>query len=352
MLGPLLFLLYINDISNCSDLGIYVLFADDTNIFVEGKTVSEVFEKTNRLLKSVNRYMLLNKLHINTSKCCFIHFKPQSYHDGKQDTEPPKLLIDNFPIKKLSHAKFLGVIIDEKLSWEQHILDLKRKLSYATYTLNHIKDNLPKELHKDLYHTLFESHLAYCISVWGGCSKTKLLPIWNAQKHCIRVLFGDKTAYLDKFMTCARSRPYGNEELGPAFFEREHSKPLFKENSILSMNNLYSYHCFMELLKILKLRYPTAIYEKFNTSERKPTLLLLNSPSNCFTHRSALIWNILAHKLGIFDYSVKINTTRNLLKQALLKRQHAEETIEWTSEDHNLARIIVQISAYPVLEAN
>ncbi len=183
--------------------------------------------------------------------------------------------------------------------------------------------------------------MSYCISVWGGCSNSNLLPIWTAQKHCIRVLFGDKTAYLNKFMTCVRARPYGDEKLGPEFFEREHSKPLFKEQQILSIHNLYSYHCFTELLKILKLRYPTAMYEKFNISERKPTLLLINSPSNCFIHRSAKIWNILATKLGILDYSIKINATRKIFKQALLKRQHFEETIEWTLEDHNLLKVVI-----------
>ena len=97
----------------------------------------------------------------------------------------------------------------------------------------------------------------------------------------------------------------------------------------------------MELLKILKFRNPPSMYAKFNISQRKPTRLLLNSPSNHFIHRSAKIWNILAPKLGISDYSVKINATRNMLKQALLKRQHIEETIEWTAEDYNLAKVVV-----------
>ena len=77
VLGPLLFLLYINDLSNCSNLGSYILFADDTNIFVEGKTAANAYEKGNQLLKSLYRYMISNKLHINMSKCCFIHFKPK-----------------------------------------------------------------------------------------------------------------------------------------------------------------------------------------------------------------------------------------------------------------------------------
>ncbi len=84
--------------------------------------------------------------------------------------------------------------------------------------------------------------------------------------------------------------------------------------------------------------------KKFNISQRKPSVLPLNSPSNCFIHRSAQIWNILAPKLKISDFSVKINSARNMLKQALLKRQHEEETIEWTSEDHNLAKVVVKMS--------
>ncbi len=97
----------------------------------------------------------------------------------------------------------------------------------------------------------------------------------------------------------------------------------------------------MELLKVLKFRSPPSIYAKFNPSKRKPTLLLLNSPSENFIHRSAQIWNILAPRLGILDYSVKISATRNMLKKALLKRQHEEETIDWTPEDYNLGKLKV-----------
>ena len=63
VLSLLLFLLYINDLSNCSNLGSYILFADDTNIFVEGKTAAIAYEKGNQLLKSLFRYMISNKLH-------------------------------------------------------------------------------------------------------------------------------------------------------------------------------------------------------------------------------------------------------------------------------------------------
>ena len=139
VLGPLLFLLYINDIANSSDLGTFILFADDTNIFIDGKTVEEAYEKGNKLLSCIKKYMILNKLHINMSKCCYMHFKPKA----SKPVELPdslQLHIDGFPIKKTKATKFLGVVIDEQLSWGPHITALKRKLNYASATLNRIRE--------------------------------------------------------------------------------------------------------------------------------------------------------------------------------------------------------------------
>ena len=109
-------MLYINDISNCSDLGTFVLFADDTNIFVEGKTAQEAYKKGNILLNSLQKYMILNKLHINMSKCCYIHFKPRNHQPSDLDLN---LTLDSTPIKRTKAAKFLtGSGKDaEGLSW-------------------------------------------------------------------------------------------------------------------------------------------------------------------------------------------------------------------------------------------
>ena len=178
------------------------------------------------------------------SKCCYIHFKPRVNIKNMQlhSNEEHQLLIDDFPIKKTSSTKFLGVIIDEKLSWEPHITSLRRKLNYASATLYRIRDSIPEQLHKDLYHTLFESHLTYCISVWGGCALYKITRLWLSQKHCVRVLFGDKEAFLEKYRAAARARPYPNQLLGEDFYKREHTKPLFKKHNIMALRNLYTYH--------------------------------------------------------------------------------------------------------------
>ena len=140
------------------------------------------------------------------SKCCYIHFKPNSHkpRDPGPDASTGvnlNLVINDFVLKKVQDTKFLGVIIDENLSWDAHLKDVKRKLNYATATLNRIKSYVPVHMHKDLYYTLFESHLSYCISVWGATPQNKISAIFTTQKQCIRIIFGDREAFLDKFRT-------------------------------------------------------------------------------------------------------------------------------------------------------
>ena len=143
VLGPLLFLIYINDIINSSTLGNFVLFADDTNIFVSGSNIEDAYSTANAVLDALNKYMVLNKLHINMTKCCYILFKPNS-KEIDQPYPDLHLNINGAIIKQVTHTKFLGVTIDEDLSWDQHITDLKRNLYYSLSTLNRIKDFVPK----------------------------------------------------------------------------------------------------------------------------------------------------------------------------------------------------------------
>ena len=131
-----------------------------------------------------------------------------------------------------------------------------KKLRSAAALLSKVKYWIPKEHYLNIYHALFESHLTYGISVWGGVSDSKLIKIFIVQKHCIRVLFGDHESYLAKFKSCVRVRPRGIEKLGAEFYSREHTKPLFTEYNLLAVRNLYLYFCTVDVFKILKLRQP------------------------------------------------------------------------------------------------
>ena len=84
VLGPLLFLIYINDIINCSKTSRFVLFADDTNIFISANNESEAYEIANKTLEDLPCYMLSNQLHINLSKCTYMHYRPDLNNEGRQ----------------------------------------------------------------------------------------------------------------------------------------------------------------------------------------------------------------------------------------------------------------------------
>ena len=331
VLGPLLFLIYINDIINCSSLGEFILFADDTNIFVSGTSLDDTYSKANTLLQSLTHYMQVNKLHINMNKCCYIHFKPTS---RLQDQPYPnfQLTINNTVIKQVTHTKFLGVTIDDKLNWDQHIIDLRRKLCYSVSTLNRIKNDIPDHLHKDLYYTLFESHLSYCISVFGGINRSKLDVIHKMQKKVIRILFGDLEAYKEKFRTCARSRTLEKQVLDNVFYTKEHTKPLFEKHNILAVHNLYIYHTFMEVFRILKTQTPICLHSQYNISTRKYlTHIKINppKPSKCFIYRSSVIWNILRQKLDLTCMSTNASIVKNNLRTLIHTNQHIHDAQEW-----------------------
>ena len=151
VLGPLLFLIYIDDIVNTTQIGHFVMFADDTNIFVVGENEETAFENANLVLHTINTYMFQNLLHINLDKSDYMHFRPnlniserltcarfRSY--GSESA----LKISGHKLKKVDKVKFLGVIVDDKLNWEAHIEYLKAKLNLSIIMIKRIKKFIPK----------------------------------------------------------------------------------------------------------------------------------------------------------------------------------------------------------------
>ena len=241
------------------------------------------------------------------------------------------IYVNGTEIKKVIETKFLGVIIDQDLTWEPHIKALSKKLASCTGSLNRITQVLPKELHKDLYHTLFESYIAYGITVWGNStSSTKLKPLFKAQKKALRVVFGDREKYLDKFKTCARARPYPDQKLGSEFFIKEHTKPLFNVNKILALQNLYYYHACCEVFKTFKYRNPIAILEKSKFSKSHRNLFLITPyPSNLYSYHSSMAWNSARKLLDVKDTSTPISNLKEKLKSYLLEKQLLGDDINW-----------------------
>ena len=128
------------------------------------------------------------------------------------------LFISNQSITRVSETKFLGVVIDDQLNWAPHIKYLAKKLRSTIGALCRMKRNIPTALYRTIYSALFESHLTYGITAWGATLKDRPdEKLFVTQKNCVRILFGDLEAYLNKHATCARARPFKSQKLGSSF---------------------------------------------------------------------------------------------------------------------------------------
>lgn len=313
VLGPLLFLIYINDIINASSIGQLVLFADDTNIFVVADSKVDVYQKANAVLNEISKYMRSNQLHINMSKCVHIYFKPRENnierktciravpYDVQRETEILNLFINGKKIKRVTSTRFLGVIIDENLSWEEQVEELYKKLLISLVTIKRIYKYLPKKQLKTIYHTLFLSNLSYCISAWGGIPTQKLDKIFNVQKRCIRLLFGEICSFdhHEYYQTCARVRTY-EDHMKEKDFTLEHTKPIFTKHKLLTLRNIYNLQTVVELFKILKYHCPSSLSDMFNFSNHANSILLrtpcvkLDLAKRNFVFSSTNLWNSFA----------------------------------------------------------
>ena len=212
--------------------------------------------------------------------------------------------LGNFKLKKVTKVKFLGVIIDDELSWEPQVEHLKSKLISSIVVIKRIKKFIPESEYMKLYSALFQTHISYCISSWVGISSHKLESLFAVQKRCTRLLFGkqlnfDHAAYYE---TCARARTYALNT-SKKNFVLEHTKPIFNERCLLSLHHLHVYHKFLDLYKILKFKTPVTLLKLFEISHQ-PNYNLIILPMirielerHNFIFQASFIWNELIEKL-------------------------------------------------------
>ena len=175
ILGPLLFLIYINYIVNSSTVLAFVLFADDTNIVLSHTNLNE--------LRKVSSWFKCNKLSLNISKTNFMHY--QTTHTNIE--LPCNIIIDTMPLVKKDNVNFLGITIDKHLTWNQHVNNISISIAKGIGILYKVKNYLLEDSLLMIYNTLILPYLNYCNIVWGNCHKTKLNRIILLQKKAVRI---------------------------------------------------------------------------------------------------------------------------------------------------------------------
>lgn len=184
ILGPLLFLIYINDLPRCLTSSQCVLYADDTTIFNSHRNMCTLTQMLQADLFSLERWCLFNKLSINVLKTCFLLFSsPQ-----RKISEFPSLYISGIKIELRRSTNFLGVIVDSHLKFHEHVIFISKKVMFGIRVLIRARPYFNLQTLLTLYYAFVHSHLNYCISSWGGTYHTHIAPLITLQKQALRII--------------------------------------------------------------------------------------------------------------------------------------------------------------------
>ena len=180
VLGPLLFLLFINDLPQASKFNA-TLFADDANLHISHQNPHSLIVMVNEEIEKIEHWMYFNKLTLNYSKCCFmiISRKP---HDASKFS----LSMNKVNIKRSDCIKYLGVLLDEQLSWKNHVQKLNNNLSKICGLIFKLRHYVPLITRKLIYYSMFHSVILYSLINWGRTTNSYLHQLAVLQNKFIR----------------------------------------------------------------------------------------------------------------------------------------------------------------------
>ena len=182
-LGPLLFLLYINDLSTVSEACIAILFADDTDMFFTGKNLQTMTTVINEELAQIQEWLYCNKLSLNVLKTHYMIFTSRNKCMNDVD-----IRINNVKIERVYATTFLDVQIDAQLTWKKHIEYTCKKLCICFGILAKARKKLHKSSLLTLYYSFAFPYFIYCNHVWGNTYQTNLKSLVLVQKKLIRII--------------------------------------------------------------------------------------------------------------------------------------------------------------------
>jgi len=271
VLGPLLFLIYINDLSHSSDVFNCVHFADDTTIFLNHRDVDSLVQLANIELANVHVWLRANRLSLNIAKTSYMFIA-----DRKVDEV--EICIAGTEIQRVEKAKFLGVTLDERMSFRYHVKDVCSQLSRSVGMLRRVASDVPPSIRLSIYNALIFSKVSYGVAAWGrGSYVSNIDVILKRARRCISY---------------------------PKVSSRE-------TENLLNFDSIYRYFTAVKLYKIVRLdqhlyfaRFFEGLTPTHNHNTRFSTSLSFNIPllsktksQKMFLYQSIIIWNSLPSNL-------------------------------------------------------
>ena len=210
-LGPLLFLIYLNDLCSVFQKSLIHHFADDTNLLYYSKKLSTIQSVMNYELKLLVSWLRCNKLSLNETKTELIVFRPYS----KIIPNNFVIKINNFKLTPCKYVKYLGVLIDEFLTWEFHFESISQKIAQSIGIISKLRHYVPRKSCISVYYAIVYSYLTYGCLTWQFTNENYIKKLNILHKKCIRVI--------------TFSSPF------------EHTTPLFKSLNLLNLQDIFVY---------------------------------------------------------------------------------------------------------------
>ena len=265
VLGPLLFLLYINDLADVDNAHL-TLFADDTTIACCHTDHVSLISNANEILSSINDWTINNRLSLNIPKTAAILFTNRL----NVIDESLELNISGVNVNFVDAFKFLGIQLDSKLNFKPHIDFICSKLSKSTGMLFRVSKIVPQSIMIKLYYAFIYPHLVYGILIWGNSCDVHLNPLVLLQKKIIRIL--TSSSYLS------------------------HTEPLFYRTKILRVDDIFKLYLGIHMFK-KKLNdtivHPSHSYFTRHNSNAVPNFQRLSKSQNSLTYIGPTQWNVI-----------------------------------------------------------
>ena len=266
ILGPLLFIIYTNDLSllfNNNQQVKLIVYADDTAITFTSENNEKLKYTIDNMITKIEKWYTFNKLKININKTKIVNFNSRKYSNIH-------LKINKISIQNEIEYKYLGIIIDKDINFKNHIFNLNNKLSKILYSISRLSKYIKTKPMIIIYNSLFLPHIMYGNIIWGNIYKSNLTNLILTQKKIIRII--NKTKYF-----------------------REHTNLLFERNNILKLNSLIKYNTLIYMHDHHNNNLPQNIYNIHKKHENKNKNKLRKSPiyKIPYTKKSQLINSIL-----------------------------------------------------------
>lgn len=218
-MGPILYVLYVNDLLMSEPDHKMIMYADDTSCLTSTRCLEDAEIKANVQVNALcQKFAELNLL-TNPNKTNVLVFKSHVANLAFS----PSITIGDFTVLEENVTKFLGVILDNKLSWQPHVDDLSKKLNSCLFMLRKLAKICPRRIALLAYHSLIIAKMTYGLIAWGGTSKANFDRIFKLQKRAIRYIFG--------------------------IYRTESCKPFFKDNQLLTLPAHYMFMLIMNVRK-------------------------------------------------------------------------------------------------------